>query len=64
MKLQSKKFHVTNMADWEEVNVSISDTLFTAFFCMAVVFVVLGGLFVLTNVCADAVRIIEAKMNK
>ena len=52
------------MADQEGVNVSISENLFSAFFCMAVVFVVLGGLFVLVNVLSDVVKVIEAKMNK
>ena len=38
---------------------SILESLFAAFFCVSVVFALLGGLYVLVSLFADAVRFIE-----
>ena len=44
--------------------VSILDSLFTALFCMSVVFAMLGGLYALVNLFTNAIRFIEAEPNK
>ena len=43
---------------------SLLESFYVALFCMAVVFVLLGCLDVLTRLFADAIRLIEAKANK
>ena len=44
--------------------VSIPESLFISFFCMSVVFALLGGLYVLTSLFTDVIRFIEIRADK
>ena len=43
---------------------STSEILFTALFCFSMVFVLLGGLYVLVKLSTSAIRIVEEKTKK
>ena len=55
------KLHVSIYLNIGGIYVSIADSLSIAFFCVSVVFVLLGGLYVLMNLFTDGIRFIETK---
>ena len=43
---------------------SILESLFTAFFCISVVFALLGSLYVLVSLSTEVIKLVETKPNK